>query len=159
MSSLVFERFLSTPEMTEAFGEEAIVQGMLDFEAALARAQAAAGVIPASAGEAIAGACRVEGFDLNAIVAASSVAGTLAIPLVKQLQAAVAQTEHGDRSRIGGDHVEDHPDGCGLSGAIGPQQAIDRAARYCERELAHGDVVGKPFGDPPEFEGEFRHGS
>ncbi|MDP3823855.1 MAG: 3-carboxy-cis,cis-muconate cycloisomerase [Burkholderiales bacterium] len=90
MSSLVFERFLSTPEMTEAFGEAAIVQGMLDFEAALARAQAAAGVIPASAGETIAGACRVEGFDLNAIVAASSVAGTLAIPLVKQLTAAVA---------------------------------------------------------------------
>jgi 3-carboxy-cis,cis-muconate cycloisomerase len=90
MSSLVFERFLSTPEMFEAFGEVAIVQGMLDFEAALARAQAAAGVIPASAGETIAGACRVEGFDLNAIVAASSVAGTLAIPLVKQLTTAVA---------------------------------------------------------------------
>ena len=90
MSSLVFERFLSTPEMVEAFGEVAIVQGMLDFEAALARAQAAAGVIPAAAGEAIAGACRVEGFDLNAIVAASSVAGTLAIPLLKQLTAAVA---------------------------------------------------------------------
>ena len=91
MSSLVFERFLSTPEMIDAFGEVAIVQGMLDFEAALARAQASAGVIPASAGELIAAACRVEGFDLNAIVAASSVAGTLAIPLVKQLQAAVAQ--------------------------------------------------------------------
>ena len=69
MSSMVFERFLSTPDMVEAFGEVAIVQGMLDFEAALARAQAAAGVIPASAGETIAGACRVEGFDLNAIVA------------------------------------------------------------------------------------------
>jgi len=93
MSSLVFERFLSTPEMVETFGEVAIVQGMLDFEAALARAQAATGVIPASAGEAIAGACRVEGFDLNAIVAASSVAGTLAIPLVKQLTVAVAQTD------------------------------------------------------------------
>ena len=93
MSSLVFERFLSTPEMIEAFGEVAIIQGMLDFEAALARAQAAAGVIPASAGEAIAGACRVEGFDLNVIVAASSVAGTLAIPLVKQLTAAVAEVD------------------------------------------------------------------
>ena len=93
MSALVFERFLSTPEMVEAFGEVAIVQGMLDFEAALARAQAAAGVIPASAGEVIAGACHVEGFDLNAIVGESSVAGTLAIPLVKQLQAAVAQVD------------------------------------------------------------------
>ena len=93
MSALVFERFLSTPEMIEAFGEVVIVQGMLDFEAALARAQAAAGIIPASAGEAIARVCHAEGFDLNAIVAASSVAGTLAIPLVKQLQAAVAQTD------------------------------------------------------------------
>ena len=93
MSALVFERFLSTPEMIGAFGEVAIIQGMLDFEAALARAQAAAGVIPASAGEAIAAACRVEGFDLNAIGAASSVAGTLAIPLVKQLQVAVAQAD------------------------------------------------------------------
>jgi 3-carboxy-cis,cis-muconate cycloisomerase len=93
MSALVFERFLSTPEMIETFGEVAIVQGMLDFEAALARAQAAAGVIPASAGEAIASACRVEGFDLNAIVAASSVAGTLAIPLVKQLTVAVAEVD------------------------------------------------------------------
>ncbi len=93
MSALVFERFLSTPEMIDAFSEVAIVQGMLDFEAALARAQAASGVIPASAGEAIASACRVEGFDLNAIVAASSVAGTLAIPLVKQLTVAVAQVD------------------------------------------------------------------
>ncbi|MEO8806279.1 MAG: 3-carboxy-cis,cis-muconate cycloisomerase [Burkholderiaceae bacterium] len=93
MSALVFERFLSTPEMVETFSEVAIVQGMLDFEAALARAQAAAGVIPAAAGEVIAGACRVEGFDLNAIVAASSVAGTLAIPLVKQLTVAVAETD------------------------------------------------------------------
>ena len=93
MSALVFERFLSTPEMLDAFGELAIIQGMLDFEAALARAQAAAGVIPASVGEVIAAACRVEGFDLNAIVAASSVAGTLAIPLVKQLQVAVAQVD------------------------------------------------------------------
>jgi 3-carboxy-cis,cis-muconate cycloisomerase len=93
MAALVFERFLSTPEMIDAFGEVAIVQGMLDFEAALARAQAAAGVIPASAGEVIASACRVEGFDLNAIVAASSVAGTLAIPLVKQLIVAVEQVD------------------------------------------------------------------
>ncbi len=79
--------------MIEAFGEVAIIQGMLDFEAALARAQAACGVIPAAAGETIAAACRVEGFDLNAIVAESSVAGTLAIPLVKQLTVAVAEVD------------------------------------------------------------------
>ena len=87
----MFERFLSTPEMLALFEAPALMQGMLDFEAALARAQAAEGVIPASAAAAIAAACRVEGFDLDAIVGASASAGTVAIPLVKALTARVAE--------------------------------------------------------------------
>jgi 3-carboxy-cis,cis-muconate cycloisomerase len=90
VSAGLFDRFLSTPEIVEVFSERAVVQHMLDFEAALARAQAAEGVIPAVAAPVIAEACRVEQVDLDAIVAAGSVAGTLAIPLVKQLTAAVA---------------------------------------------------------------------
>ena len=90
MSAALFDRFLSTPAMVDVFGEVAIVQGMLDFEAALARAQAAEGVIPGAAAAPITAACRVERFDLDAIVAAGSIAGTLAIPLVKQLTALVA---------------------------------------------------------------------
>ena len=93
MSALIFEQFLSTPEIAAVFSDAAIVQGMLDFEAALARAQAAEGVIPARAAPLIAQACRVERFELGPIVAASSVAGTLAIPLVKQLTATVAQSD------------------------------------------------------------------
>ena len=93
MSALIFEQFLSTPEIAAVFSDAAIVQGMLDFEAALARAQAAEGVIPARAAPLIAQACRVERFELGPIVAASSVAGTLAIPLVKQLTAAVANSD------------------------------------------------------------------
>jgi 3-carboxy-cis,cis-muconate cycloisomerase len=90
VTAALFDRFLSTPEIVEVFGERAVVQHMLDFEAALARAQAAEGVIPAAAAPVIAEACRVEHFDLDAIVAAGSVAGALAIPLVKQLTAVVA---------------------------------------------------------------------
>jgi 3-carboxy-cis,cis-muconate cycloisomerase len=93
MSALIFEQFLSTPEIGAVFSDAAIVQGMLDFEAALARAQAAEGVIPARAAPLIAQACRVERFELGPIVAASSVAGTLAIPLVKQLTAEVAKID------------------------------------------------------------------
>ncbi len=93
MTAALFDRFLSTPAMVACFGEAAIVQGMLDFEAALARAQAAEGVIPAAAAEPIAAACQVARFDLDALVAAGSVAGTLAIPLVKQLTAVVAATD------------------------------------------------------------------
>ncbi|TMB85807.1 MAG: 3-carboxy-cis,cis-muconate cycloisomerase, partial [Chloroflexi bacterium] len=90
MSALVFESFLSTPEIIAVFSETAFVQAMMDFEAALARAQAAEGVIPASAAQAIGGVCKAELFDVAAIVAASGRAGSLAIPLVKKLTETVA---------------------------------------------------------------------
>jgi len=93
MTALVFEQFLSTPEVGAVFSDASIVQGMLEFEAALARAQALEGVIPARVAPLIAQACRVERFELAPMIAASSVAGTLAIPLVKQLTAEVAQLD------------------------------------------------------------------
>jgi 3-carboxy-cis,cis-muconate cycloisomerase len=89
----LFDRFLSTPEMVEVFSAPALVQGMLDFESALARAQASSGLIPASAARAIAQACDARFFDLDVLVAQGSVAGTLAIPLVRQLTARVALTD------------------------------------------------------------------
>jgi 3-carboxy-cis,cis-muconate cycloisomerase len=66
---------------------------MLDFEAALARAEAAAGVIPASATGPIAQACKAEKFDLAALADAATRSGNLAIPLVKALTAAVAKAD------------------------------------------------------------------
>ena len=93
MTAFVFEQFLSTPEIGAVFADAAIVQGMLDFEAALARAQAAEGVIPAHVAGAIEQACRVERYELAPLIAASTVAGTLAIPLVKALTAEVAKAD------------------------------------------------------------------
>ena len=93
MSGSVFERFLSTREMARLFDAPSVAQAMLDFEAALAKAEAAEGVIPADAATAITTACRAERFDLEAIVAASSSAGSLAIPLVKALTAAVGRED------------------------------------------------------------------
>lgn len=90
MSAGVFESFLSTPQMLEVFGEAAVLQAMLDFEAALSRAQAAEGMIPAQAAAIIANACDVTLYDQAAIVAASGRAGSLAIPLVKKLTETVA---------------------------------------------------------------------
>lgn len=86
----VFEAFLSTPEMLAVFEAEAVAQAMMDFEAALARAQAAEGVIPASAAAAIGGVCKAELYDVPALVEASGRAGSLAIPLVKKLTETVA---------------------------------------------------------------------
>ena len=93
MHESLFDRFLSTAEMAEVFGATAIVQGMLDFEAALARAQAAEGVIPDAAVAPIVAACRAEAFDLDAIATAGAIAGSVAIPLVRQLTAQVAVTD------------------------------------------------------------------
>jgi hypothetical protein len=66
------------------------LQRMLDGEAALARAEAAAGVIPQQAVAAIAAACRVDHYDLVALGEAAVDAGNVAIPLVKALTAEVA---------------------------------------------------------------------
>ena len=90
MSASVFEGFLSTPEMLEVFSETAIVQAMMDFEAALAHAQADEGVIPAVAAAAIAGVCKAELYDVPALLGASGRAGSLAIPLVQKLTETVA---------------------------------------------------------------------
>jgi 3-carboxy-cis,cis-muconate cycloisomerase len=89
MSALAFERFLSTPEMLAVFSEASVLQAMLDVEAALACAQATEGVIPDVAAQVIVACCRADQLDVEAIAHASGRAGSLAIPLVKHLTAAV----------------------------------------------------------------------
>ncbi|MDB5618619.1 3-carboxy-cis,cis-muconate cycloisomerase [Tardiphaga sp.] len=84
---------LSSPAMRDVCDDLATLQHMLDFEAALARAEAATGVIPASAVPAIEAACRAERFDLAELADAAPRSGNLAIPLVKMLTAEVAKTD------------------------------------------------------------------
>jgi 3-carboxy-cis,cis-muconate cycloisomerase len=79
----------STPEMLDAFSARAAVQGMLDFEAALARAEMRVGVIPQEAAV-IGASCDAGKIDLDKLAAAAGAGGNLAIPLVKQLTALVA---------------------------------------------------------------------
>ena len=73
--------------------DEVYLQHMLDFEHALARAEAAVGIIPASAVVSIAKACHAESFDRVALAEAAVLAGNLAIPLVKMLTAKVASAD------------------------------------------------------------------
>jgi 3-carboxy-cis,cis-muconate cycloisomerase len=81
---------LSSAAMRAVCDDVACLQNMLDFEAALARAEAATGVIPAGAAGAIGKACKAEAFDLAGLAEAATRSGNLAIPLVKALTAAVA---------------------------------------------------------------------
>ena len=87
--SIIFEGFLSTPEALELFSERKFVGAMLRFEAALARAQAGAGLIPESAAQSITDTCKVELFDVAKIVRESGRAGSMAIPLLKSLKETV----------------------------------------------------------------------
>ncbi len=84
---------LSSAAMRAVCDDVACLQNMLDFEAALARAEAAVGVIPASAAGPITNACRAESFDLAALAEAATRSGNLAIPLVKALTANVAKSD------------------------------------------------------------------
>jgi 3-carboxy-cis,cis-muconate cycloisomerase len=83
----------SSAAMRAVCDDAACLQHMLDFEAALARAEAAAGVIPATVAGPIANACTAEAFDIAALAEAATRSGNLAIPLVKALTAAVAKTD------------------------------------------------------------------
>ena len=84
---------LSSAAMRAVCDDVACLQHMLDFEAALARAEAAVGVIPASAPGPIEKACRAEAFDLADLAEAATRSGNLAIPLVKALTASVARAD------------------------------------------------------------------
>src|SRR6202171_293197 len=84
---------LSSAAMRAVCDDVACLRNMLDFEAALARAEAATGVIPASAVGAIEHACKASSFDLAGLAEAATRSGNLAIPLVKALTADVARAD------------------------------------------------------------------
>lgn len=77
----------STPELREVFSEEARIQKWLDFEAALAAAQAELGIVPPEAAAAIAAAAKVENIDITAMSAEIRRIKHSLVPALKQLQA------------------------------------------------------------------------
>jgi len=79
--------------VTKAFSDEARLQRMLDFEAALAQAEARLGVIPGDAARAIAAECQVSKLDFDRIAHSAADAGNLAIPLVAQLTVLVKKSD------------------------------------------------------------------
>ena len=86
----IFGGFLSTPEAIKLFSERKLVEAMLRFEAALARAQANVGLIPDEAAQSIIGTCKVELFDVGKIVRESVREGGIAVPFVKSLKETVS---------------------------------------------------------------------
>jgi 3-carboxy-cis,cis-muconate cycloisomerase len=73
------------PEMAEVLSDRRWLEAMLDFEAALARAEAKVGVIPEAAAEIIASCCEASLYDIAEIGRRTTLAGNPAIPLVAML--------------------------------------------------------------------------
>src|ERR671919_1996662 len=85
VDSAIFGGLFTTAAMRAVFADEARLQRMLDVEAALGRAQARLGLIPATAAAEITAKARLEGFDLEAIRRGTELAGYPIVPLVKAL--------------------------------------------------------------------------
>jgi 3-carboxy-cis,cis-muconate cycloisomerase len=94
------ETMASTPAMRGIFSARASVQAMLDVESALAKAGLAAGLVTAEAAAAISAACNPAGIDIDQLAADGALAGTIVIPLVKWLKAAVP--DHAKSVHVGG---------------------------------------------------------
>ena len=84
MSGRLIESLATTPALAALFSDESVLSAMLEFEIALARAEARHGLIPPEAANAVAAA--VPGnFAISVLAEAAFRAGTPAIPLVKML--------------------------------------------------------------------------
>ncbi|WP_454759579.1 3-carboxy-cis,cis-muconate cycloisomerase [Caulobacter segnis] len=82
MPSLIRDRSASSAAMLAVFGDEALLDAALRFEASLAQAQADVGVIDQASAACIRAAC-LERPDVETLAEAAAHAGTLAIPLVE----------------------------------------------------------------------------
>jgi 3-carboxy-cis,cis-muconate cycloisomerase len=89
----MFDALFIDSEVGNLFTDEAMVQAMLRFEAALALAQADANVILPDHARLIARVCESAEIDLKKIILAAQQAGNPAIPLVKELTTLVGKTD------------------------------------------------------------------
>ncbi len=116
--------------MIDAFGPRSFVDAMLRFEAALARAEAAVGLIPDNAAKIIVGQCAVDTYDIESIVKASGNAGSVAIPLIAALREKVRAVDEGAAKYV---HV-----------GSTSQDVIDTASAMITRRalgMIHADVI------------------
>ena len=88
IDSSVYGDLFTTPAMRAVFSDEARLQRMLDVEAALARAEARLGLIPAAAGKEISAKAEIARFDLAEIGRGTALVGYPIVPLTKALSRA-----------------------------------------------------------------------
>jgi 3-carboxy-cis,cis-muconate cycloisomerase len=93
--SRLIDCLATTDVLAPLFSDASVLQAMLDFEVALARAAARAGAIPEQAADAIARAARADGLDAAVIAREARQSSTPAIPFVKALREQVRAADAG----------------------------------------------------------------
>jgi 3-carboxy-cis,cis-muconate cycloisomerase len=93
MSSRLVESSSTTPRMAELFSDRSILEAMLAFEVALARAESSLSIVPSSAVAAIEKAARPELYELDVLAAESLHSATVSIPFVKALTEQVKKVD------------------------------------------------------------------
>ena len=98
--SSIFRDIFTTPAMREIWSDENRVQKYLDFEAALARAQAKLGIIPKNAAAEIVKHCDVKKMDFAKLKERTEKVGYPVLPVVSQL-AALCKNDLGEWAHWG----------------------------------------------------------
>jgi len=131
--SILYGHLWGTEETREIFGECGRLQGWLDVIAALARAQAAEGVIPAAAAEAISDLARLDLIDLDFAAAQTRETSHSMLGLIRAWQ--IVMPDHAKEYVLAGATVQDISD-TATSVAIGRIVAIIwRDLRQIEDQL------------------------
>src|SRR2546427_12615251 len=89
----LLDPLFATDAVRRVFSDHPRLQGMLDFEAALARALVGVGVAPSAARAPIESQCHAELFDVESLARSAALSGNVAIPMVKALTGLVAKSD------------------------------------------------------------------
>src|SRR5687768_9444119 len=154
LDSAFFGDQFSTPELRETFSDRAVLQGWLDAEVALARAEVGVGMVPTDAADAIARAARADRLDWGAIKRGIDNTFHPIVPMVRELsRVAEAELEGAGRYVHWGTTTQDIMD----TGAVlqvrdalaaidGDIAAVEAAMARLATEYADTPMAGRTHG-------------
>lgn len=95
IDSNIFRNVFSTPEIAEIWSDRQRTAYYLQFEVALAKAQARLGIIPRKAADEIVNHCRIENIDFDELRRKTELIGYPVLPMVQQIVKKVNEVEAG----------------------------------------------------------------
>ncbi len=95
IDSQIFGNVFSTPEIAAIWSDKQRTQYYIDFEVALAKAQARLGIIPQKAADEIVRYCKLENIDFDDLRRQTELIGYPVLPMVQQIVKKVNEVEAG----------------------------------------------------------------